>query len=74
MFGTPTEKTWPGITKLPDFKLSFPQFKGKGIEVYNKNLDMAGLDLLAKMIQLDPCQRISAKAALNHVRYIYLFP
>ena len=25
--------------------------------------------LLAKMIQLDPCKRISPKAALNHVRY-----
>ena len=68
MYGTPTEKTWPGITKLPDFKLTFPQFKGKGIEAYNKNLDPIGLDLLAKMIQLDPCKIISAKAALNHVR------
>ena len=27
MYGTPTEKTWPGITKLPEFKLTFPQFK-----------------------------------------------
>lgn len=68
MYGTPTEKTWPGVSKLPDFKLSFPQFKGKGIEAYNTHLDMKGLDLLSKMIQLDPCKRISAKAALNHVR------
>ena len=67
MFGTPTEKTWPGITKLPDFKLTFPQFKPKGIEAYNQNLDPVGLDLLSKMIQQDPCKRISAKAALNHV-------
>jgi len=42
--------SWPGITKLPD----------------NKNLDELGLDLLSKMFQLDPCKRISAKAALNH--------
>ena len=70
MYGTPTEQTWPGITKLPDFKLTFPQFKGNGIESYNKNLDPIGLDLLAKMIQLDPCKRISAKAALNHVSII----
>ena len=71
MYGTPTEKTWPGITKLPDFKLTFPQFKGKGIESYNKNIDPVGLDLLAKMIQLDPCKRISAKAALNHVSLFF---
>jgi len=66
MYGTPNEKTWPGITKLPEFKLTFPQFKGKGIESYNKNLESLGLDLLSKMLQLDPCKRISAKAALNH--------
>ena len=66
MFGTPNEKTWPGITKLPEFKLTFPQFKGKGISAYNKNIDSVGLDLLSKMIQLDPCKRISAKQALQH--------
>ena len=54
------------ITKLPEFKWTFPQFKGKGIESYNKNLESLGLDLLSKMLQLDPCKRISAKAALNH--------
>ena len=60
MFGTPNEKTWPGVTKLPEFKLTFPQFKGKGINVYNRNIDPIGLDLLSKMIQFDPCKRISA--------------
>ena len=70
MYGTPTERTWPGITKLPDFKLTFPQSKGKAIEAYNKNIDPIGLDLLSKMLQLDPCKRISAKAALNHVSFI----
>ena len=66
MFGTPNEKTWPGITKLPEFKLTFPQFKGKGINAYNRNIDNVGLDLLSKMIQLDPSKRISAKQALQH--------
>ena len=66
MFGTPNEKTWPGVTKLPEFKLTFPQFKGKGISSYNRNIDNIGLDLLSRMIQLDPCKRISAKQALQH--------
>ena len=66
MFGTPNENTWPGVTKLPEFKLTFPQFKGKGINAYNRNIDHVGLDLLSKMIQLDPCKRISAKQALQH--------
>jgi serine/threonine protein kinase len=66
MYGTPNEKIWPGITKLPDFKLTFPQFKSKGLASYCTNLDDLGLDLLSKMIVYDPCRRISAKNALNH--------
>ena len=66
MFGTPNESTWPGVTRLPEFKLTFPQFKGKGINAYNRNIDHVGLDLLSKMIQIDPCKRISAKQALQH--------
>jgi serine/threonine protein kinase len=67
MYGTPNEKMWPGITKLPEFKLTFPQFKTKGLPTYCTNLDEAGLDLLSRMVVCDPCRRISAKAALNHV-------
>ena len=66
MFGTPNENTWPGVTKLPEFKLTFPRFKGKGLNAYNKNIEPLGLDLLNKMIQIDPCKRISAKQALQH--------
>ena len=66
MFGTPNENTWPGVTKLPEFKLTFPRFKGKGLNTYNKNIDNVGLDLLNKMIQIDPSKRISAKQALKH--------
>ena len=66
MYGTSTEKTWPGITKLPEFKLNFPQFKGKGIQSYNTLIDHVGVKKKKKMIQLDPCKRISAKQALNH--------
>ena len=66
MYGTPNEKTWPGITKLPEYKLTFPQFHERGLAVYNEYIDDVGLDLLGKMIQLDPAKRISAKRALEH--------
>ena len=66
IFGTPNESNWPGITKLPEFKLTFPQFKPKGLNSCNCNIDHIGMDLLSQMIQLDPCRRISAKQALNH--------
>jgi len=71
MYGTPNEKLWPGITKLPDFKQTFPQFKPKGLNSYCSLLDDNGMDLLSKMIVYDPCKRISAKNALNHVRYLF---
>ena len=71
MYGTPNEKLWPGITKLPDFKQTFPQFKPKGLNSYCSLLDENGLDLLSKMIVYDPCKRISAKNALNHVTLFY---
>ena len=66
MFGTPNESTWPGVTKLPNYRVKFPQFKGKGITSYCNLLDDDGLDLLARMIVYDPYKRISAKQALNH--------
>jgi serine/threonine protein kinase len=66
MYGTPTEKEWVGITKLPYYKLNFPQFKGRGIRKYNTNIDEKGVDLLEKMLQLDPAKRISAKRVLTH--------
>lgn len=25
--GTPNEKIWPGVTQLPDFRLSFPRWE-----------------------------------------------
>jgi len=49
-YGTPNEKSWPGITKLPDFKMTFPQFKGTGISSSCPNFDNLGLDLIQRMI------------------------
>jgi serine/threonine protein kinase len=67
LHGTPTELTWPGITKLPDFKSTFPKFKAGNLQDAAKGLDVLGLDLLSKLIALDPAKRISARLALQHV-------
>ena len=69
MYGTPNENDWPGVTKQPNFKVKFPQFKGKGIASYCTNFDDKALDLLSKMVVYDPYKRISAKQALNHAYF-----
>jgi cyclin-dependent kinase 2 len=50
----------------PDMKATFPKFKGVDTHGYFKNFDPVSLDLLLKMIVLDPSKRISMKEALRH--------
>lgn len=59
--GTPTATTWERINHLPDFKPTFPKFKGVNPETYFKNFDPVSLDLCMKLLQLDPSKRISMK-------------
>eukprot|EP00331_Platyophrya_macrostoma_P004876 CAMPEP_0176416672 /NCGR_PEP_ID=MMETSP0127-20121128/6471_1 /TAXON_ID=938130 /ORGANISM="Platyophrya macrostoma, Strain WH" /LENGTH=328 /DNA_ID=CAMNT_0017796763 /DNA_START=40 /DNA_END=1026 /DNA_ORIENTATION=- len=68
MFGTPTEENWSGVTSLKEYKTSFPNWAPSPWEtsIPNLKLDIAGLDLLKRMMTYDPCKRISAKAALEH--------
>ncbi|CAH1793914.1 unnamed protein product [Owenia fusiformis] len=63
---TPTEETWPGVTSLPDYKPTFPNWKKNELQTAVKQLNETGLDLLQKMLIYDPAKRISAKAALLH--------
>jgi len=71
MLGTPTEETWPGVTMFKDFKLSFPKYEPTSLSsVIAKDLDPLGVDLLSKLVALNPAKRISARVALQHVKYI----
>lgn len=65
--GTPRESVWPGVTSLPDFKLTFPRWNPSPLSKFVPNLDPLGLDLLSQMICYDPAHRISADDALSHV-------
>jgi len=44
--GTPNEKTWPGVTSLPDYKTTFPNWPGHQLLNVMKGIDSAGVDLL----------------------------
>lgn len=64
--GAPDEVNWPGVSKIPwynNFKPSRP-LKRRLREVF-RHFDRHALELLDKMLTLDPSQRISAKDALD---------
>lgn len=64
--GTPSEQAWPGVSTLPYFKGTFPNWAGNHLPRLYPQLDLNGLDLLNKMLTYDPTKRISAKDALKH--------
>ncbi|CAM9600819.1 unnamed protein product [Chrysoparadoxa australica] len=64
--GTPTEATWPGCSKLPDWNHGFPNFQKLRFVEESKSLDKAGLDLLDQLLLYDPAKRMTAKRALEH--------
>lgn len=45
--GTPNNDVWPDVENLPDYKSTFPKWKGGNLSSMVKNLDKNGLDLLA---------------------------
>ncbi|MCP9261635.1 CMGC/CDK/CDC2 protein kinase [Dirofilaria immitis] len=64
---TPTEDIWHGVTQLPDFKMSFPQWKEDGLrKILDSYMDPEGIEILRDMLIYDPAQRISAKKLLKN--------
>ncbi|KAF9418228.1 cyclin-dependent serine/threonine protein kinase, partial [Entomortierella beljakovae] len=66
ILGTPSEETWPGISKLPDYKPDFPVYSPIHLENLVPKLDGAGVDLLSRLLTYIPEKRISAEVAITH--------
>jgi serine/threonine protein kinase len=66
--GTPNESIWPGVGNVPDWTSQFPRFPGLGFQhllAYHPWTAEA-IDLLSKMLQLDPLKRIMCPQILEH--------
>ncbi|XP_002741922.1 cyclin-dependent kinase 20-like [Saccoglossus kowalevskii] len=67
VLGTPTEKTWPGMKDLPDYKkISFPENPPIPLEQIVPDASPEALDLLKKFLVYPSKKRISAAEALLH--------
>lgn len=66
ILGTPNEESWPGVSQLPDYKSTFPQWSRRELAQIIPTLDAAGIDFLHETLVYDTSQRISAKRALSH--------
>jgi len=64
--GTPTKKTWPSVTELPEYKENFPIYQVQNLKKIVRRLDNVGIELLSRMLQFDPAKRISAESAMKH--------
>jgi serine/threonine protein kinase len=66
--GSPTNEHWPTAEALPGWSIARPRktyarnISGK----YSKHISKTGLDLLDKLLTLNPDQRITAEDALKH--------
>ncbi|KAI4182759.1 MAG: hypothetical protein L6R41_005780 [Letrouitia leprolyta] len=67
LMGTPSERSWPGITAFPEYKSGWHVYATQDLRMILPTVDPAALDLLGRCLQLRPEMRISAQEALGHV-------
>lgn len=67
--GTSNEKTWPGVTTLPNWKTTFPQWKSQNL----KNFIQGGkyLDILEACFTMDPSKRADTQQLLDILHDTY---
>lgn len=71
--GTPTEDNWPGVSKLKGYVTPTEIVPLKSRDFWNqyfRTIGDSGVDLLMKMLTLDPRKRLSSEEVLRHEYWI----
>jgi len=69
VFGTPTEETWPGVTKLRHASVLGARKPPQPMAYWKQRFPLLGddgIDLLRCMLIMDPAKRFSARKVLGH--------
>lgn len=67
ILGTPTFDSYPGLEDLPDWSTQeFDLYKPQNLSLFVPKLDENGVDLLEKMLRINPKERLSLSEALAH--------
>lgn len=68
LLGTPNEETWPGVSQLPDYKPTFPQWAPVDLARAVPALDAHGIDLLRVRVRasLDAEKKADPVATLHY--------
>jgi len=67
IIGTPTEKDYPGLSKMPDWNPElFEVYPAQDLKQYVPNIEEEGFKLLQEMLVTDPDKRISTDSAMAH--------
>jgi serine/threonine protein kinase len=66
ILGTPTDAVWPGVKSLQDWNESFPIWPALSLRKFLPGADEEVVDMIEKLLVLDPRYRLSAQDALAH--------
>lgn len=66
IMGTPSLEEWPEMADLPLYKADMPVYERQNLADFVPGLDEEGMDLLDKLLQVDPTKRITAADAMKH--------
>lgn len=65
LMGTPTEENWPGVSSYHNYRAE-PFYEKETLENMFPMMNANAIDLLKKLLDLDPLKRILSYEALNH--------